>query len=111
MTTNKPTMPQRDIGAPGETGSFSPRARGGRHRKPRPRKALLAAGALALAAGALSLVRLISGPATDTVGTVGAEPRPDPVTASTDEAANTAATASATPEASPSSPTSPGGSW
>ncbi|MFF7792192.1 hypothetical protein [Streptomyces sp. NPDC007991] len=106
MTTNKPAMPQRDTGAPGETGSFSPRARGGRHRKPRPRKALLAAGGIALAAGALSLVRLASGPATDSVGTVEAQPRPDPVTAGSDDAADTAATV---PEASPSSPTALGG--
>ncbi|MFI6852006.1 hypothetical protein [Streptomyces sp. NPDC050416] len=108
-TTNKPAMPQRDTGAPGETDSLPPRARGGRHRKPRPRKALLAAGGLALAAGALSLVRLTSGPGTDSVGTVEAEPRPDPVTTGTDEATNTAATAPATPEASPSSPTALGG--
>ncbi|GGP65306.1 hypothetical protein ACWDY7_16230 [Streptomyces calvus] len=34
----------------------------GRHRKPRPRKALLAAGGLALAAGAVALVRLTAAP-------------------------------------------------
>ncbi|MFF5520993.1 hypothetical protein [Streptomyces coeruleorubidus] len=89
---------------PAETDPFSPRARG-RHRKPRPRKALLAAGGLALAAGALSLVRLTSGPGTDSVGSVEAEPRPDPVTTGTDEGTNTAATGPAAPEASPSSPT------
>lgn len=106
MTTDKPAMPQRDTGAPGETDDpFSPRTRG-RHRKPRPRKALLAAGGIALAAGALSLVRLASGPATDSVGTVEAESRPDPVTTGSDEAADTAATV---PEASPSSPTALGG--
>lgn len=107
--TNTPAKPQRDTGAPGETDSFSPRVRGGRHRKPRPRKALLAAGGLALAAGALSLVRLTSGPGTGSVGAVEAEPRPDPVTTGTDEAANTAATAPAAPQASPSSPTALGG--
>ncbi|MFH9004028.1 hypothetical protein ACH4E5_12410 [Streptomyces afghaniensis] len=108
-TTNTSAKPQQNTGAPEETDPFSPRARGGRHRKPRPRKALLAAGGLALAAGALSLVRLTSGPgpSTDSVGTVEAEPRPDPVTTGTDEATNTAATA--TPEASPSSPTALGG--
>ncbi|MGW0375001.1 hypothetical protein ACWDZW_40245 [Streptomyces coeruleorubidus] len=89
---------------PAETDPSSPGARG-RHRKPRPRKALLAAGGLALAAGALSLVRLTSGPGTDSVGSVEAEPRPDPVTTGTDEATNTAATGPAAPEASPSSPT------
>ncbi|MCG0067181.1 hypothetical protein L0F81_28605 [Streptomyces tricolor] len=36
----------------------APGVRRGRHRKPRPRKALLAAGGLALAAGVLSLVRI-----------------------------------------------------
>ncbi|MDQ0750908.1 hypothetical protein QF034_005139 [Streptomyces africanus] len=105
-TTNTPPQPRRDTGAPGETDPFSPRAARGRHRKPRHRKALLTAGGLALAAGALSLVRLASGPGTDSVGTVEAEPRPDPVTTGTDETADTAATV---PEASPSSPTALGG--
>ncbi|MFI7012929.1 hypothetical protein [Streptomyces sp. NPDC050164] len=118
-TTNTPAKPQRDTPyAPGrpwepatpyepdptETGPSSPRSRG-RHRKPRPRKALLAAGGLVLAAGALSLVRLTSGPGTDSVGTVEAEPGPGPVSTGTDEAANTAAA----PEASPSSPAALGG--
>ncbi|GGW36262.1 hypothetical protein AB0E64_07060 [Streptomyces caelestis] len=116
-TTNTPAKPQRNTPYepgtpcepdPTETGPVSPRSRG-RHRKPRPRKALLAAGGLALAAGALSLVRLTSGPGTDSVATVEAEPRPDPVTTGTDEAANTDATALTTPEASPSSPTALGG--
>ncbi|MDQ1016754.1 hypothetical protein [Streptomyces afghaniensis] len=105
-TTNRPPKPQLDTGAVGETDPFSPRAARGRHRKPRPRKALLAAGGLVLAAGALSLVRLASGPGTDSVGSVEAEPRPDPVTTATDEAMDTAATV---PEASPSSPTALGG--
>ncbi|MDG9712075.1 hypothetical protein [Streptomyces sp. DH10] len=130
MTTrNTPANPQRGAGAPAprrpepampcqpgapyepapaETDPFSSRARG-RHRKPRPRKALLAAGGLALAAGALSLVRLTSGPGTDSVGSVEAEPRPDPVTTGTNEATHTAATGPAAPEASPSSPTALGG--
>ena len=130
MTTNTPTKPQRDTTgaatpplrrepaaprptaprepAPTETGPFAPRVRG-RHRKPRPRKVLLAAGGLALAAGALNLARLASGPSTDGVGTVEAEPRPDPVSTGTDQAANTAATFPAAPEASPSSPTVLGG--
>ncbi|MYQ44669.1 hypothetical protein GTW40_06235, partial [Streptomyces sp. SID4985] len=46
-----------------------PPPRRGRHRRPRPRKVLLAAGGLALAAGVLSLVRVapesgLAGPAT-----------------------------------------------
>ncbi|MEU9569297.1 hypothetical protein AB0D62_05320 [Streptomyces massasporeus] len=89
--------------APAETGLFHPRVRG-RHRKPRPRKVLLAAGGLALAAGALSMLRLTSGPGAD-AGTVEAGPRPDPVTTATDDATQTAATFPALPDASPSSPT------
>ncbi|MFJ6554249.1 hypothetical protein ACIQNT_18680 [Streptomyces luteogriseus] len=69
---------------PAEAAPFHPRARG-RHRKPRPRKVLLAAGGLAVAAGALSLLRLASGPGTD-AGSVEAGPRPDPVTTATDDA-------------------------
>ncbi|MFC9683422.1 hypothetical protein [Streptomyces sp. NPDC056948] len=125
MRTNTPTRPQRDTGtataprrkeptapaepAPAETAPFTPRVRG-RHRKPRSHKALLAAGGLALAAGALSLVRLASVPGPDGVGSVEAEPRPDPVTTGTDQTADTAATFPATaPEVSPSSPTVLGG--
>ncbi|KPI06037.1 hypothetical protein OK074_4261 [Actinobacteria bacterium OK074] len=65
----------------------------GRHRKPRPRKVLFAVGGLALAAGALSLVRpapdvhLGTGP-----GTTEAEPRLDGATQ--DTAGNAAATTS-----------------
>ncbi|GAA2584911.1 hypothetical protein GCM10010304_29530 [Streptomyces roseoviolaceus] len=123
MRTNTPAKPQRDTGAataprrrepappheppPTETGLSAPRVRG-RHRKPRSRKVLLAGG-LALAAGALSLVRLASGPSPDGVGTVEAEPRPDPVTTGTDTAIGTTATFPAAPETSPSSPTVLGG--
>lgn len=60
------------------------------------------------AAGALSLLRLASGPGTD-AGTVEAEPRPDPVTTATGDATQTAATFPAAPDASPSSPTALGG--
>ncbi|MEG8276850.1 hypothetical protein [Streptomyces sp. AHA2] len=81
----------------------------GRHRKPRPRKVLLAAGGLALAAGALSLLRL-SGPAPDGPGgTHEAGPLPGPVTTGTDGTGNAAATRPAAPEAGPSSPTALGG--
>ncbi|MFG3716692.1 hypothetical protein ACGF8D_02640 [Streptomyces massasporeus] len=92
--------------APTEAAPLPPRIRG-RHRKPRPRKVLLAAGGLALAAGALSLLRLASGPGADP-GTVEAGPRPDPVTTATDDATQTAATFPAVPDASPSSPTALG---
>ncbi|MFG3271627.1 MULTISPECIES: hypothetical protein [Streptomyces] len=122
MTTHTTAKPREDTRAtaplrreppaphgpdPAETASFHPRARG-RHRKPRPRKVLLAAGGLALAAGALSLLRLASGPGTDARG-VEAGPRPDPVTTATDDATQTAATFPAAPDASPSSPTALGG--
>ncbi|MFE7901948.1 hypothetical protein ACFU3E_31500 [Streptomyces sp. NPDC057424] len=123
MTTSTRTEPQRDPGtapaarrreppaphepAPAETGLFAARVRG-RHRKPRPRKVLLTAGGLALAAGALSLLRLTSGPGTD-AGTVEAGPRPDPVTSAPDDAAGTVATFPDAPDASPSSPTALGG--
>jgi hypothetical protein len=80
------------------TRGFAPR---GRHRKPRPRKVLLAAGGLALAAGVLSLVRLSSGPGPGDLGTVEAGPRPDPA-AGTERATTTAATVA--PEVSPSAP-------
>ncbi|MER8222408.1 hypothetical protein ABTZ58_17830 [Streptomyces sp. NPDC094143] len=124
MTTNTPARPQQDTTAarqrrplpaaphepsPAETGPLTPRPRG-RHRKPRPRKALLAAGGLALAAGVLSLVRLTSGTGPDGgVGAVEAEPRPDPVVSGTDETPGTAAARPDTPEAGPSSPTALGG--
>ncbi|MEU3280316.1 hypothetical protein [Streptomyces antibioticus] len=52
----------------------------GRHRRPRRRRVLFAAGGLALAAGVLSLVRLTSEPGGVTgLGTAEAEPHPDPV--------------------------------
>ncbi|MEV7077493.1 hypothetical protein AB0N88_02895 [Streptomyces sp. NPDC093516] len=124
MTTNTPAKPRQDTGAarqrrpvpaaphepaPAETGPLTPRARG-RHRKPRPRKVLLAAGGLALAAGALSLVRLTGGTGPEGgVGTVEAGPRPDPVVSGTDGTPGTAAAPPDTPEAGPSSPTALGG--
>lgn len=74
----------------------------GRHRKPRPRRALLAVGGLALAAGALSLVRM----APESVvgggsGNTEAEPRPG---AATDDALDAAPTVWAVPSAHPASP-------
>ncbi|MDX3577480.1 hypothetical protein PV663_11165, partial [Streptomyces sp. FL07-04A] len=64
---------------------WAPRARG-RHRRPRPRKVLFAAGGLVLAAGVLSLLR----PTPDTggadaLGTAEAEPQPDLVTSADDD--------------------------
>ncbi len=89
---------------------FGPR---GRHRRPRPRKVLLAAGGLALAAGALSLVRLVPDSALDGPGTAEAEaePHPDP-DAGTNGSADTAATVPAAlpaPKVSPSATTVMGG--
>ncbi|WMD03804.1 hypothetical protein [Streptomyces sp. FXY-T5] len=122
MTTHTTAKPREDTRAatvplrreppaphepgPAEAAPFHPRARG-RHRKPRPRKVLLAAGGLALAAGALSLLRLTAGPGTD-AGSVEAGPRPDPVTTATDDTTQTAATFPAAPDPSPSSPTALG---
>ncbi|MFF7368031.1 hypothetical protein [Streptomyces tricolor] len=55
----------------------APGVRRGRHRKPRPRKALLAAGGLALAAGVLSLVRITPQSGVGASGTAEAGPRLD----------------------------------
>lgn len=52
--------------------------RRGRHRKPRSRRALLAAGGLVLAAGVLSLVRMTPESGVGAPGTAAAEPRLDP---------------------------------
>jgi hypothetical protein len=80
--------------------------RRGRHRKPRPRKMLLAAGGLALAAGALSLVRVASDAGVDSPATAEADPR---ATGTTDHAANTAATVTGSPTALPSATAAMGG--
>ncbi|MER6567110.1 hypothetical protein ABT288_13140 [Streptomyces sp. NPDC001093] len=79
--------------------------RRGRHRKPRPRKVLLAAGGLALAAGVLSLVRVSSESGVGAPGTAEAEPRGGAGDGATDHAAHTDATVLAGPTALPS-PTS-----
>ena len=55
----------------------------GRHRKPRPRRVVLAVGGFALAAGALSLVRLAPESVTGGGGTAEAEPRIDTSVAAT----------------------------
>ncbi|MFJ9901293.1 hypothetical protein ACIRVK_00045 [Streptomyces sp. NPDC101152] len=86
---------------------FGPRIRG-RHRRPRPRKVLFAVGGLALAAGALSLVRLSPDTGVGGGGTAEAEPRLDP--GGTGEAAtNTAATVAAVPDTGPSATSPMGG--
>jgi len=84
----------------------------GRHRRPRPRKVLLAVGGLAVAAGALSLVRMApEGGLGGGLGTAEAEPRlGDPHAGSgTDHATNAAATIPATPKVSPSATSPMGG--
>jgi hypothetical protein len=82
-------------------GPLRERAGRGRHRKPRPRRALFAVGGLALAAGALSLARM----APESVvgggsGNTEAEPRPG---VATDEAIDAAPTVWAVPSALPAS--------
>jgi len=84
----------------------------GRHRRPRPRKVLLAVGGLAVAAGALSLVRMApEGGLGGGLGTAEAEPRlDDPHAGSgTDHATNAAATIPAVPKVSPSATSPMGG--
>ncbi|MFD8816394.1 hypothetical protein ACFV23_34170 [Streptomyces sp. NPDC059627] len=84
--------------------------RRGRHRKPRPRKVLFAAGGLALAAGALSLVRLIpDGGGAGPPGTAEAEPHLDPTAYVTDRPANAAATVGTVLRATPSAATATDG--
>ncbi|WP_167533647.1 hypothetical protein [Streptomyces marokkonensis] len=90
---------------PARTG-FLPRIRG-RHRKPRPRKVLLAAGGLALAAGAVSLVRLTSAP--DGGGDIGVEAGPHPTPPAGTTRSGTPPPNTTAPEASPSSPKALGG--
>ncbi|MEV8554683.1 hypothetical protein AB0L04_33340 [Streptomyces glaucescens] len=84
----------------------------GRHRRPRPRRLLLTAGGLAVAAGILSLVRLSAEP--DVVGSLGPSrtgPAPDPVTTggTGDRATHTDASPARAPEPTPSAPSAQGG--
>lgn len=103
-------------------GPLGPRGPRGRHRKPRPRKVLLAAGGLALAAGALSLMRLAPDTGVGGFGTAEADPQAAPGTedtgdiwgdgaavTGTDRATNAAATVGSVPRTSPSSTTPMGG--
>ncbi|MET7320061.1 hypothetical protein [Streptomyces sp. NPDC005549] len=101
-TTGTPTEPRYAWG------------RRGRHRRPRPRKVLLAAGGLALAAGALSVVRLLPEPGGGPGG-FGAEAGPrvesDGRGAASDRATVPAAatTGGGPPGASPSATSAMGG--
>ncbi|MET8768165.1 hypothetical protein [Streptomyces sp. NPDC004658] len=87
----------------------TPGVRRGRHRKPRPRKVLLAAGGLALAAGVLSLVRAAPDAGVGAPGTAEAEPRIGPGGGPADRSADTAATIAAAPTALPSATSAMGG--
>ncbi|WP_371669489.1 hypothetical protein OG985_18565 [Streptomyces sp. NBC_00289] len=88
---------------------FAPRVRG-RHRRPRPRKVLLAAGGLALAAGVLSLVRLTPDSGVGGIDAAEAEPSADQGTDSdAGRSTNAAATIRKVPEMSPSSTSAMGG--
>ncbi|BFO14845.1 hypothetical protein SHKM778_12330 [Streptomyces sp. KM77-8] len=83
----------------------------GRHRKPRPRRVLLAAGGLAVAASAVTLVRLATTQGGGTDFGTEAGPRPVPHTDSGAPTASPTAGAAAVPVpgTSPSSPTALGG--
>ncbi|MEV8432067.1 hypothetical protein [Streptomyces chartreusis] len=87
---------------------FGPR---GRHRRPRPRKVLLAAGGLALAAGALSLVRMSPDSGVSGLGAAESDPAPAPGTdAEPDRSTNAAATLTPNaPKATPSATSAMGG--
>ncbi|MET9011581.1 hypothetical protein ABZX74_11675 [Streptomyces olivaceoviridis] len=87
----------------------TPGVRRGRHRKPRPRKVLLAAGGLALAAGVLSLVRAAPDAGVGAPGTAEAEPRLGAGGGSADRSADAAATIAAAPTALPSATSAMGG--
>ncbi|MFI5683692.1 hypothetical protein [Streptomyces sp. NPDC051636] len=80
----------------GPAPNAAPLVRRGRHRKPRPRKAVLTAGGLALAAGALSLVRLAPEAGVGAPGAAKTEPRLGSGGA-TQRSANTAATVGTVP--------------
>ncbi|WP_256919813.1 hypothetical protein [Streptomyces hilarionis] len=120
-TRTGPDPTAQDVTAPTRAEAdrpWAPRPRG-RHRRPRPRKVLFAAGGLALAAGVLSLVRLTSDPGGPAgVGAAGADPQPDPVASTGDDTgADTGAgvgpgrsvDTAATVAPSPSAPSAMGG--
>ncbi|GAA3829147.1 hypothetical protein GCM10022403_072980 [Streptomyces coacervatus] len=80
--------------------------RRGRHRRPRPRKLLFAAGGLALAAGVLSLVRMTPESGVGAAGTAEADPRQDP---GSDRPGHAVAAVDAVPRVSPSATSVMGG--
>ena len=83
--------------------------RRGRHRKPRHRKVLLAAGGLALAAGVLSLVRVAPESGVGAPGTAEAEPRLDSGDGTNDDTSGTSAKVTETTTPRPSATTVLGG--
>jgi hypothetical protein len=95
VTTTTKAEPAED------TEEIAPPLPRGRHRRPGPRKILLAVGGLAVAAGVLSLVRLAPESGVGGLGTAEAEPSPD-ATRGADRPANAAATIRADPTAIPS---------
>ncbi|MFH0522001.1 hypothetical protein ACHBTE_33135 [Streptomyces sp. M41] len=104
MTTETAT----ESGPVGEDGQSPGRLFGarGRHRRPRPRKVLLAAGGLALAAGALSLLRLTPDTEVAGLGATETDPGTDSdadtgVDMAADRSTNTA------PTTAPAAPTAP----
>ncbi|MGW0992738.1 hypothetical protein ACWD5V_05410 [Streptomyces sp. NPDC002523] len=93
---------------PADPGGFF--ARRGRHRKPRPRKVLLAAGGLALAAGVLSLVRVAPESGLGRPGAAEAEPGHEPrAGGGADHSERTSATTTAATTALPSAGSAMGG--
>ncbi|MET9450963.1 hypothetical protein [Streptomyces cinerochromogenes] len=87
----------------------TPGVRRGRHRKARPRRALLAAGGLALAAGVLSLVRITPESGVGGPGTAEAEPRLGAGGTTPDRSGAASATLAAAPTALPSATSAMGG--
>ncbi|GHG95111.1 hypothetical protein [Streptomyces lanatus] len=83
----------------------------GRHRRPRPRKVVLAAGGLALAAGALSLVRQTTDPTVTGLAAPESDPTPDlGAETEADRSTNAAATVPTTaPRPDPSATSAMGG--
>ncbi|MDT9698895.1 hypothetical protein [Streptomyces sp. P17] len=109
MTESSATQATQDTEVSAPARLFGAR---GRHRRPRPRKVLLAAGGLALAAGALSLVRLTPDSGLGSLGAPEAEPWLDPSGDSDpagDRATNAAAAVDPVPQVSPSATTAMGG--
>jgi hypothetical protein len=110
MTPIRPQSGTEREGGPAEpAGGDTAGLRRGRHRKPRPRKVLLAAGGIALAAGVLSLLRVAPESGAGAPGTAQAESRQAPGGGATDRSAHTSATVVAAPTAQPSETSAMGG--